>query len=200
MKDFGGKDSSKCTARQTEDARFWLTVSPGSNQPLLRQIAIKKKMSVVDAARFMALATMAQMDAAIAVFDAKYHYTFCRPVTAIRNGDIDGNPQTEREATWQPIDVTPLHPEYPCTHCIITGAAASAIAAMLGTDEILEVSLTSPTTPGVTHRYTSLHAFNDEVSEARISLAVLHRGWPRYGLETRCLYCPEVSETIEAGE
>jgi hypothetical protein len=168
MKDFGGKDSSKRTARQTEDARFWLTVAPGSNQPLLRQIAVKKNMSVVDAARFMALATMAQMDAAIAVFDAKYHYTFWRPVTAIRNGDIDGNPQTERVAGWQPIDVTPLHPEYPCAHCIITGAAASAIAAILGADEIPEVTLTSPTMPGVTHRYTSLRAFNDEVSEARI--------------------------------
>jgi hypothetical protein len=125
-------------------------------------------MSVVDAARFMALATMAQMDAAIAVFDAKYHYTFWRPVTAIRNADITGNPQTERVAEWQPIDVTPLHPEYPCAHCIVTGAAASAIAAILGTDEIPEVSLTSPTMPGVTHRYTSLRAFNDEVSEARI--------------------------------
>jgi hypothetical protein len=72
MRDFGGKDSSKRTARQTEDARVWLTVSPGSNQPLLRQVAVKKNMSVVDAARFMAVATMAQMDAAIAVFDAKY--------------------------------------------------------------------------------------------------------------------------------
>ena len=69
----------------------------------------------------MSLASMAQMDAAIAVFDAKYHYTFWRPVTAIRNGDIDGNPQTVRISTWQPIDVTPLHPEYPC-------ATASSLA------------------------------------------------------------------------
>lgn len=73
---------------------------------------------------------------------------------------------------------------------------------------------TSPTMPGVTHCYTTLHAFNDEVSEARIfifagfhwrylcrvSLAVLHRGWPRYGVENWCLYCPEASETIEVGE
>jgi hypothetical protein len=168
MKEFGGKDSTKRTPRQTEDARFWLTVAPGSNQPLARQIAISKHMSVVDAARFMALVTMAQMDAAIAVFDAKYHFMFWRPVTAIRNGDIDGNPATERVATWQPIDVTPLHPEYPCAHCIVTGAEAGAIAEILGTDEIPEVALTSPTMSGVTHRYTNLHAFNDEVSEARI--------------------------------
>ena len=173
MKEYGEKDSPRRTPRQTEDARFWLTVSPGSNQPLARQIVIKKKMSIVDSARFMTLVTMAQMDAAIAVFDAKYHYTFWRPITAIRNGDIDGNPATERVAAWQPIAVTPLHPEYPCAHCIITGAMAGAIAAILGTNEIPEAELVSPTAPGVTHRYTDLHAFNNEVSESRI-LAGFH--------------------------
>ena len=148
-------------------------MSPGSNQPLARQIVIKKNMSIVDSARFMTLVTMAQMDAAIAVFDAKYHYTFWRPITAIRNGDIDGNPATERVPAWQPIALTPLHPEYPCAHCIITGAMASAITAILGTDEIPEAELVSPTAPGVTHRYVNLHAFNNEVSEARI-LAGFH--------------------------
>jgi hypothetical protein len=145
MKDLGELNSTRRTPRQTEDARFQLSVAPGSNQPLARQIAIKKNMSVVETARFMALVTMAQMDAAIAVFDAKYHYAFWRSVTAIRNGDIDGNPATERVATWQPISITPLHPEYPCAHCIITGAEAGAIAAILGTDEVPEVARTSPT-------------------------------------------------------
>ena len=173
MKEYGEKDSPKRSPRQTEDAKFWLTVSPGSNQPLARQIAIKKNMSIVDTARFMTLVTMAQMDAAIAVFDAKYHYTFWRPITAIRNGDIDGNPGTERVAAWQPIALTPLHPEYPCAHCIITGAMAGAIAAILGTDQIPESELVSPTAPGAIHRYTDLHAFNNEVSEARI-LAGFH--------------------------
>jgi hypothetical protein len=168
MKEYGEKDSPIRTPRQTEDAKFWLTVSPGSNQPLARQIVIRKGMSIVDSARFMALVTMAQMDAAIAVFDAKYHYTFWRPITAIRNGDIDGNPATDRVATWQPIGPTPLHPEYPCAHCIITGAMAGAIAAILGTDEIPRSELTSPTATGVIHSYTNLHGFNDEVSEARI--------------------------------
>jgi hypothetical protein len=169
MKDVGEKNSTTRTPRQTENARFWLTSIPRSNQPLARQVAIKKDMSIVDSARFMALVTMAQMDAAIAVFDAKYHYTFWRPITAIRNGDIDGNPATERVATWQPIDIKPMHPEYTCDHCILSGAEAGAIAAILGTDEISEVVLTSPTMPGVTHKFTNLHAFNDEAGEARIA-------------------------------
>jgi hypothetical protein len=169
MKDIGEKNSTNRTPRQTENARFWLTVIPGSNQPLARQLAISKNLSVVDSARFMALVAMAEMDAAIAVFDAKYHYTFWRPITAIRNGDIDGNPATERVATWQPIELTPMHPEYPCAHCILSGAEAGAIAAILGTEQIPEVALTSPTAPGVTHKFTDLRAFNKEVSEASIA-------------------------------
>jgi hypothetical protein len=111
---------------------------------------------------------VAGADAAIAVFDAKYHYDFWRPITAIRNGDIDDNPATERDATWQPIDNTPMHPEYPCAHCIISGAVASAIETALGTADIPEVAMTSPTAPGVTHRWTNIRVYNDEVSNARI--------------------------------
>src|SRR5439155_10673682 len=107
-------------------------------------------------------------DAMIAVFDAKYTYEFWRPFTAIRNGDIDGNPATERQADWLPIDNTPLHPEYPCAHCIVSSAVAATIKAVLGSDEIPEVSLTSPFAPGVTHRFTNLAAYTEEVAYARL--------------------------------
>ena len=90
------------------------------------------------------------------------------PVTAIRNGDIDNNPVTERAAVRQPFGPTPGHPEYPCAHCIQSGAMAGAITAMLGTEDIPEVTLTSPSAPGVTHKYTNLRALNDEASAARI--------------------------------
>ena len=62
---------------------------------------------------------MAAADALIAVFDAKYAYNFWRPVTAIRNGDLSGNDAIERDAAWVPFIETPMHPEYPCAHCII---------------------------------------------------------------------------------
>jgi hypothetical protein len=152
IKDLGEKNSTRRTARQTEDARFWLLVGPRSTYPLPRQVAVASNMSVLDSARFMALVSIATMDAMIAVFDAKYKYEFWRPITAIRNGDIDGNPATERVATWQPIDVTPMHPEYPCAHCITSSAIAAAIEAVLGTEEIPEITLTSAFAPGVTHR------------------------------------------------
>ena len=147
IKELGEKNSSKRSARQTEDARFWLMTGPRSTHPLDRQIAIQKEMSVIDSARFMAVIAAAEADSMIAVFDAKYKYGFWRPVTAIRNGDIDGNAATERQATWQPIDNTPMHPEYPCAHCIVSSAGASAIEAMLGTADIPEVAMTSWTRP-----------------------------------------------------
>jgi hypothetical protein len=168
IKDLGAKNSTKRTARQTEDARFWLLVGPRAENPLPRQVVIAKNMDVLDSARFMALVSVAAVDAIIAVFDAKYRYEFWRPVTAIRNGDIDGNPTTERDASWQPIDGTPMHPEYPCAHCILSSSVATVIEALLGSDEIPEVSLTSPFVPGVTHRFTNLRAYSDEVANARI--------------------------------
>jgi PAP2 superfamily len=181
IKEFGSKTSTKRSARQTEDARFWLITGPQSSEPLVRQIVAAKKMSLIDSARFMALTAVAGADAGIAVFDAKYQFEFWRPITAIRNGDNDDNPATERDATWQPIDNTPMHPEYPCAHCIISGAIASAIEAALGTADIPEVTMTSPTAPGVTHRWTNIRAYNDEVSYARIWAGFHYRFSVRVG-------------------
>jgi hypothetical protein len=181
IKDYGGKTSTKRSTRQTEDAHFWLITGPQSTEPLVRQVVEAKKLNVIGSARFMALTAMAAADAAIAVFDAKYHYDFWRPITAIRNGDEDENPGTERDATWQPIDNTPMHPEYPCAHCIVSGAVASTIEALLGTPEVAEISMTSPTAPGATHRWTNIRAYNEEVSNARIWAGFHYRFSTRVG-------------------
>jgi hypothetical protein len=183
LKDYGGKTSSKRSARQTEIARFWLMVGAPAYHPLPRQLVVARQMSVIDSARFMALFAVALTDAYIAVFDAKYHYEFWRPITAIRNGDLSGNPATEREATWRPIDNTPLHPEYPCAHCINSGAAVAVIESVLGSTEIPEVSMTSPTAPGVTHRWTNLGEFADEVASARIWAGFHYRFSTRVGTD-----------------
>jgi hypothetical protein len=61
-----------------------------------------------------------------------------------------------------------MHPEYPCAHCISSASLAGVVRAVFGTDEIAEVSIASPTAPGVVHRFTNLRAFSDEVSQARI--------------------------------
>jgi hypothetical protein len=181
IKDLGAKASAKRSAQQTEDARFWLITGPQSTDPIARQLVTAKKMSLIDSARFMALVSVALADAYIAVMDAKYHYDFWRPITAIRNGDMDDNTATERDATWQPIDNTPMHPEYPCAHCIGSSALAAAAEAIFGTAEIPQVAMTSTTAPGVTHRWSNLRAYADEVAYARIWAGFHYRFSTRVG-------------------
>ena len=106
---------------------------------------------------------------------------FFARTTAIRNGDIDGNQATEREATWQPIADTPMHPEYPCAHCIVSGSVAGVVGAVLGADDIPEIAVTSPTALGVTHRWTNLTMFTQEVADARIWAGFHYRFSTRVG-------------------
>jgi hypothetical protein len=183
IKSLGAKNSTARTARQTEDARFWLITGPASYYPIARQLVAAKKMDLIDSARFMALASTAVADSFIAVFDAKYHYDFWRPITAIRNGDMDDNSATELDATWQPIDNTPMHPEYPCAHCISSAAIAAVIEAVLGGPDIPEVTMTSPTAAGATHRWTNVWIYADEVSLARIYAGFHYRFSTRVGQE-----------------
>jgi hypothetical protein len=181
IKDYGGKTSAKRSPQQTEIARFWLMVGPPAYHPFVRQLVIAKQMSVDDSARLMALAAVGLNDALIAVFEAKYHYNFWRPITAIRNGDIDDNDLTERDASWQPIDNTPMHPEYPCAHCILSGTIAAVVKTALGTEDIPEIAITSTTLPGVTHRFTNVMAFAEEVANARICAGFHYRFSTRVG-------------------
>jgi hypothetical protein len=181
IRSLGGKSSSKRTARQTEDGNFWLITGPASYYPIARQLVAAKGMNVLDSARFMALASAAVADSFISVFDAKYHYDFWRPITAIRNGDIDDNAATELDPTWQPIDNTPMHPEYPCAHCISSATIATVIEAVLGSPDIPEVTMTSPTAPGVTHRWTNVWAYAEEVAMARIYAGFHYRFSTRIG-------------------
>jgi hypothetical protein len=183
LKDYGDQISAKRTAQQTETARFWLVGPPAAYHPFVRQLVITKQMSVVESARFMALVAIGINDAIIAVLDAKYHYNFWRPITAIRNGDIDDNPATDLVATWQPIANTPMHPEYPCSHCIQSGTVAGVIKAVFGALDIPEIAMTSPTAPGVTHRWTNMTAYMEEVSNARIWAGFHYRFSTRVGTD-----------------
>jgi hypothetical protein len=168
IKELGERNSSKRTARQTEDARFWLASGGNIYYPVVRALYDAKKPNLLDGARMYALMAVARADSMISVFEAKYHYNFWRPATAIRNGDTDDNPATERNATWQPIVDAPMHPEYPCAHCILAASMTGVVEGLFGSADVPEIATTSPTLPGVTHRWTNMRAFDTEVSEARI--------------------------------
>ena len=167
IREIGSNTSARRSAEQTTIARFWFFTGPRTYNTIVRQIASNRKMDLVDCARLYALTSIAGADAFIAVFEAKYAYNFWRPVTAIRNADLTSNPATPREASWQPLGVTPMHPEYPCAHCITASAVATVLQHVVG-NEIDEITLTSPTAAGVTRKWARLQDYSDEVSSARI--------------------------------
>ena len=117
---------------------------------------------------------MALADSYIAVFDAKYAYNFWRPLTAIRNGDIDGNDATVLQADWVPLIDIPVHPEYPCAHCINAGAVCAVLTREFG-GKVPTLSSTSSTLPGATHSWTRVEDLVDEVSNARVWAGVHYR-------------------------
>ena len=174
VKKMGAKTGSARTAEQTEIAQFWELTGPATYNPLVRQLSVPKGFDVLDHARVFALVAMATADALTAIFDAKYAYNFWRPVTAIRNADTDGNQATDRDPAWEPFIATPMHPEYPCAHCISQSAAATVLEAFFG-NSIPPVKLTSATAPGVTRSFTRLSDYVTEVIDARVYDGVHYR-------------------------
>lgn len=132
-KDFGGVKSTKRTDAQSDAVRFWTQINLGPAWfQAAAQVSDRKNLSLSDKARVFALMSMALANCFIVDWDAKFTYNFWRPITAIRNGDQDGNDATERDAAWQPLNATPMHPEYPSQAGINAGAASGVLEAIFG--------------------------------------------------------------------
>jgi len=164
----GGRIGSRRTEEQTRVARFWEATAPSIYLEVVGSVAAMPGRDPARNARLYAAATQAMDDALIAAFDAKYHYRFWRPVTAIRNGDQDGNDATDRDAAWVPFVETPMHPEYPAAHCSLAGAVAAVLGAEIGAGPAPVLRSVSPTAPGEVRTWASLDAFVQEVADARI--------------------------------
>jgi hypothetical protein len=182
IREFGGAKSVKRTPEQADIGRFWFVTGPQAWNPVVRQLVAIKTLDLVDSARTFALVAMASSDSFVAVFEAKYHYNFWRPVTAIRNADQTGNPATPRDAAWLPLGDTPMHPEYPCAHCISSSAVGAVLTRLFG-DAIPEVTMVSATAPGVTRKWTRIQDYTAEVSLARILAGFHYRFSTKVGEE-----------------
>jgi len=147
------------TAEQTEIALFWIESSPLQWNRIARAASTGAGLDEWENARLFGLLNMALADGYVATFAAKYHYNFWRPVTAIRNGDTDGNDATERDASWAPFIDTPMHPEYPCAHCVIAAAVGTVLQADIGSGPVPVLSTSSPTAKGATRTWTSTADF-----------------------------------------
>lgn len=175
VKAMGALETPARTIEQTNIGRFWATALPDVHVGVISSLARAPGREVTRNARLFAAALGALNDTEIAVFEAKYHYHFWRPITAIRNGDIDGNPKTERDANWQPLITTPIQPEYPCAHCMISATIAVIIRADVGKEPMPTLSTVSNTLPGVTRRWRSTEELEQEVSLARMYCGVHYR-------------------------
>ncbi len=179
----GSRNSTQRSAAQTEIARFWEAVTPAVYFSVVRSVAVSQPGSdVTQNARLLAIVAVAMDDAMIAVLDAKYAYNFWRPITAVRNGDLDRIRETTRDASWAPLIDTPMHPEYPCAHCILAATVGTVLQAAIGAGPTPRLTATSPAAPGVVHTWSSVEDFIEEVAMARIYAGVHYRNSTRVGM------------------
>jgi hypothetical protein len=172
----GARTNSQRTPEQTAIARFWEATAPAVYWPVARSVATAPGRSVPDNARLLAAAAVAMDDALTAVFDAKYTYNFWRPITAIRNAEGD-----TRDPGWTPFIDTPMHPEYPCAHCIVSASLGAVLAAELGSGPTPPLSSASSTAGGAVRTWSSTGDFVQEVAQARIYDGVHYRNSTEVG-------------------
>ena len=170
VKLLGAATGSTRTGDQTQIALFWAdsagTVTPpGHWNQIALQIGAALGNTLQENARLFALLNLAMADAAICAWDAKYAFNFWRPVTAIRYGDGDGNPNTEADRIWSSLIATPPFPDYVSGHSTFSGAAATVLSRFYGMDNIAFVT-GSDSTPGV---YRSFASFSAAAAEAAVS-------------------------------
>ena len=179
VKLLGELNSTERTPEQTEQARFWTDHAASQYGRMLRAMATQQHLSLADTARLFAMAYSAFADGFIGCMNAKYTFSFWRPVTAIRNGDIDGNPDTIADPNWSPLTTTPNHPEYPSAHGCGTGALAETLAEYFGTQNF-PIVIDSAVT-GTTRYFDNIREWQSDVGDARIYAGLHYRFSVRQG-------------------
>jgi hypothetical protein len=176
VKSLGGTKSTARTAEQTEAVRFWENINFGPSwQAAARELALKQDMPLAECARLFALLNMSLANAYIVNWDAKYTYNFWRPVTAIRNGDRDGNDATERDAGWTSFNPTPMHPEYPSQATINATIASEILESVFGPVKTIPFIATDVRDAKRTRQFASLADMAEEQKNVRVWGGVHYR-------------------------
>ena len=178
VKAVGELNSSIRTPEQTDIGYFW-----ADNTAVLWNRAIQGIVTdgniiftLGESARLFALVNLAGADAAITCWDTKYFYVFWRPVTAIQEGENDGNAKTVGDPNWQPLINTPNFPEYTSGHVTYSGAVARILKLLFKTDKVtFTVTSTNPLAIQKTRTYTRLSDAVDETIDARVYVGIHFR-------------------------
>jgi len=169
---FGVKDGSARTAEQTETAMFWQPLAGTVWPATIRRMAAEQSLDLLARAHFEAAAFAAFADSLIACWDAKFHFRFWRPVTAIRAGETDHNENTVAEPSWEPMFDTPNFPEYPSGHACATAAVAHTIEDYFDHDVPIPAHSVRTNTERI---YRKASDVVNEVIEARMMIGVHFR-------------------------
>jgi hypothetical protein len=164
VRTIGGKVSALRNAEQSEISRYWYESSPQGWNRITREVEASRGLDEWQSARLFALVNLAMAEGYIGGFEAKYHFNYWRPATAIREGG---------DAAWLPDLDTPPVPDYPSTHTVLGAAAAAVLARFFGTD-MVSFSMTSGAPyAGITRRFWSFSEAAQENGASRI-LAGIH--------------------------
>ena len=176
VKSLGGTKSTARTPEQTEAVTFWENVNFGPAwQAAARELSTNKEMPLAECARLFALLNMSLANAYIVNWDAKYTYNFWRPITAIRNGDQDGNDATERDAGWTSFNPTPMHPEYPSQATINATIASAVLESVFGPVKAIPFTATDVRDAKRTRQFASLVDMAEEQKNVRVWGGVHYR-------------------------
>src|SRR5882724_5594561 len=181
VKNIGGKVSTVRTDDQTQIARFWFE-GPGVWNTIARTVATTRRLDARDSARVLALMNVAMADAYIAGFKIRYEYDLWRPVTAIREGDNDGNDATAGDPTWDSHQNTPAVSDYPSTQSTFSAAAAVALAHALGGDQASFTVTSGKPFEGITRSFTSFSQASRESADSRVYAGIHFRSACEDGL------------------
>jgi len=180
VRQYGSKNSTVRTSQQTASAIFWVQSEMVPFTAAAKAAGAARKIGIADNARLFALISMSAADALIAGFDAKYKYSFWRPVTAIRASATAANPKLVADANWEPLIPTPGHPEYPSAHCLASGAMEKVLQSFFGSDAV-DVTVVFPA-PGILRHYESFSQIANEVVDARVWSGIHYRTADEHGL------------------
>jgi len=168
VKEVGSATSLVRSADKADIARFYnVVLAVATWNPAVAQVALARRTSLSENARIFALLNMAISDGLVSVMETKYHYDFWRPETAIRAGDVDGNPKTDANPAFTPFITAPCFPSYGSAHAAGSNAARQIAETFFGDDGI-SVTLSHPAIPGVILQYESFEEIADDIDDARV--------------------------------
>ncbi|HEV2235160.1 MAG TPA: vanadium-dependent haloperoxidase [Ktedonobacterales bacterium] len=186
LKAFGSKTSTVRTPEQTAVAFFWAANVINQEEQALRDMTSTHHFDLVDTARALAMGSLVESDAGIACWDSKYFYQFWRPITAIQNAGLTGNPDLTADPTWTPLGITPAHPEYPSAHGCLTGASAEVYANLLHTERInvdIPGAQGGASTLTTSRHFDTVHDLDAEIMDARVWIGFHYRNSVRVGVD-----------------